>query len=146
VVSGHHGDLVYAAASATTGRGTLVVVASRHADAGLGPASRWFVNRRRECAAGRGGGPHPRPPPVRLVRQVDAAARRIAGGELATRLLSRRRAHRRAVRSRPLGQRHGRRAAAAATSSSTPPVDLPRPRTPLTSIRGYAEAISDGAT
>jgi signal transduction histidine kinase len=149
VVSGHHGDLVYAAAAQTTGRGTLVVVASRHADGALGSAARWFVIAAAGSAVlaaivaftlGRR--------LVRPVRQVDDAARRIAGGELTTRLpeppadatdeLSDlvRSVNAMAAelqRSRDLDQQF-------LLSISH---DL---RTPLTSIRGYAEAISDHAT
>jgi signal transduction histidine kinase len=149
VVSGHHGDLVYAAAAQATGRGTLVVVASRHADGAVGSAARWFVLAAAGSAVlaavvavtlGRR--------LVRPVRQVDDAARRIAGGELATRLPEPRADAKdelsdlvRSVnamatelqRSRDLEQQF-------LLSISH---DL---RTPLTSIRGYAEAISDHAT
>jgi two-component system sensor histidine kinase BaeS len=149
VVSGHHGDLVYAAAAQATGRGTLVVVASRHADAGLGPAARWFVLAAAISAAlatvvaltlGRR--------LVRPVRQVDDAARRIAGGEFATRLPD-----------PPLTAND--ELADLVRSVNAMAAELQRSRdleqqfllsishdlrTPLTSIRGYAEAISDGAT
>jgi len=149
VVSGHHGDLVYAAASQATTRGTLVVVASRHADAGLGPAGRWFVLAAAGSALlaaivaftlGRR--------LVRPVRQVDDAARAIAGGELTTRLPD-----------PPAGATDELsdlvRSVNAMATELQRSHDLEQQfllsishdlRTPLTSIRGYAEAISDGAT
>jgi two-component system sensor histidine kinase BaeS len=149
IVSGHHGDLVYAAAPSATSRGTIVVVASRRADAGLGPAGRWFVLAAAVSAAvaavvaftlGRR--------LARPVRQVDEAARAIAGGAFSTRLPE------------PPSGAHDELAqlvrsinamAAALERSQTLEQqfllsvshDL---RTPLTSIRGYAEAIRDGAT
>jgi two-component system, OmpR family, sensor kinase len=145
-VSGHHGNLVYAAAAQPTARGTLVVVATRRADAGLGPAGRWFViaaigssllaaivavtlGRRL----------------VRPIRQIDAAARSIAGGELATRLPEPDAHHTDELSDLV----HSVNAMAAELQRSR---DLEQQfllsvshdlRTPLTSIRGYAEAISD---
>jgi signal transduction histidine kinase len=149
VVSGHHGDLVYAAAAQATGRGTLVVVASRHADGGLGRAARWFVVAAAASAVlatvvaltlGRR--------LVRPVRQVDDAARRIAGGELATRLPD-----------PPAGATDELsdlvRSVNAMAAELQRSRDLEQQfllsishdlRTPLTSIRGYAEAISDNTT
>jgi two-component system sensor histidine kinase BaeS len=149
VVSGHHGDLVYAAAAQPTGAGTLVVVASRHVDGGLGRAARWFFVAAAGSAVlatvvavtlGRR--------LVRPVRQVDDAARRIAGGELDTRLPD-----------PPAGATDELsdlvRSVNAMADELQRSRDLERQfllsishdlRTPLTSIRGYAEAISDGAT
>ena len=145
-VSGHHGNLVYAAAAAPTSRGTLVVAASRRADAGLGQAGRWFfvaalgsallaavvaVTLGRRLA--------------RPIRQIDAAARSIAGGELATRLPE-------------PAARDTDEVADLIRSVNAMAAELQRSRdleqqfllsishdlrTPLTSIRGYAEAISD---
>jgi signal transduction histidine kinase len=149
VVSGHHGDLVYAAAPSSTSRGTIVVVASRRADVGLGPAGRWFVFAAAVSAAlaaivaftlGRR--------LARPVRQADEAARAIAGGAFSTRLpepapgatdeLAQ------LVRSinamaAELERSHALEQQFLLSISH----DL---RTPLTSIRGYAEAIRDGAT
>jgi two-component system sensor histidine kinase BaeS len=123
-----------------------VVVASRRADAALGQAGRWFL------VAALGSALLAAAVAITLgrrlarpIRQIDAAARRIAGGELATRLpepavddtdeLSDliRSVNAMAAelqRSRDLEQQF-------LLSVSH---DL---RTPLTSIRGYAEAISD---
>ncbi|HKA03456.1 MAG TPA: HAMP domain-containing sensor histidine kinase, partial [Acidimicrobiales bacterium] len=149
IVSGHHGDLVYAAAPRSTTRGTLVVVASRQADAGLGPAGRWFVVAAAISAVlaaivaltlGRR--------LARPVRQVDEAARAIAGGAFSTRLPE-----------PPSGASD--ELADLVRSINAMAAELERSqtleqqfllsvshdlRTPLTSIRGYAEAIRDGAT
>jgi two-component system sensor histidine kinase BaeS len=149
IVSGNHGDLVYAAAPRATSRGTLVVVASRRADAGLGPAGRWFVVAAAISAVlaavvaltlGRR--------LARPVRQVDDAARAIAGGAFSTRLPE-----------PPAGSTD--ELAELVRSINAMAAELERShaleqqfllsvshdlRTPLTSIRGYAEAIRDGAT
>jgi signal transduction histidine kinase len=149
IVSGHHGDLVYAAAPSATTRGTLVVVASRRAEAGLGPAGRWFVVAAAISAVlaavvaltlGRR--------LARPVRQVDDAARAIASGAFSTRLPE-----------PPAGATD--ELAELVRSVNAMAAELERSqtleqqfllsvshdlRTPLTSIRGYAEAIRDGAT
>ena len=146
-VSGHHGDLVYAAAAAPTGTG--------HAGrGGQSPrrhrprAGRPLVRRRRhrERAAGRRRGRHPRAapgapdppdrrrrPPHRRRRAGDPVARagdRPDTDELSDLIRSVNAMAAELQRSRDLEQQF-------LLSISH---DL---RTPLTSIRGYAEAISD---
>jgi two-component system sensor histidine kinase BaeS len=146
--SGNDGDLVFAAAPIELPKNrTGVIVLSQEANAGLGPAARYFVLAAISSAllallaavlVGRR--------VTRPIKAASAATTRIAAGELSTRLpdhtgrsdelaeLSRNvNGMARALeRSRALEQQF-------LLSVSH---DL---RTPLTSIRGYAEAISDGA-
>jgi two-component system sensor histidine kinase BaeS len=148
-VSGHNGNLVYAASSAPLSEGYLVAVVTRHANSGLATAGRWFVVAAL-AALGIGvlvavtlGRRIAKP-----VREADAAAHRIAAGEFSTRL--------------PEPSRRADDELADLTRSiNTMAASLERSqgleqqfllsishdlRTPLTSIQGYADAITDGAT
>jgi two-component system sensor histidine kinase BaeS len=148
-VSGSHGNLVYAATASPVDSGHLAVVITRKAQTGLAAASRWFLIAAIVAVAvgaivaitlGRR--------LVKPVREADAAAHRIAAGELSTRL----------PEPRPgatdelsdLARSINAMAASLERSKTLEQQfllsishDL---RTPLTSIRGYAEAITDGAT
>ena len=149
IVSGHHGGLVYAAAPASTSRGTIVVVASRRADVGFGSAGRWFLFAAAVSAVlaavvaftlGRR--------LARPIRQVDEAAGAIAAGAFSTRLPE-----------PPAGARDELAELVRAINAMAAELERSHTleqqfllsishdlRTPLTSIRGYAEAIRDGAT
>src|SRR3954447_9634804 len=154
--SGNHGSLVYAATAAsvtvTRTRGTTsnvlaVVVITRKADPLLRPATRWFLLAALATlaigalVAWRLGRRMTKP-----LRQVEEATRQIATGDLSTRL--------------PAPDRGtDDELAALMQSINTMAEALERSRgveqqfllsvshdlrTPLTSIRGYAEAITDG--
>ena len=145
-ITGNHGSLVYAAAPAQVSRAILpVVVLTRQADPLLRPATGWFLlaaaltlalgsivawSLSRRLA--------------RPLQQAEDATRRIASGDLSTRVPD------------PGG---GDELAVLARSINTMAAGLERSRgveqqfllsvshdlrTPLTSIRGYAEAIADG--
>jgi len=150
-ISGAHGDLVWAAAPQPVNRSTGVAVVTASVSTELSTAAKWFVvaavatlvlgavvavwlGRRL----------------ARPVREASEAAQRIAGGDLATRL---------PVADEPKGG--GDELDELARSINTMAAALERARTldqqfllsishdlrtPLTSIRGYAEAIGDGAT
>jgi two-component system sensor histidine kinase BaeS len=144
--SGRKGDLVYAAAPATTTRGTVVAVLTRRVQ-GFGVATGWFLLAALMAVAlsavvavtlGRR--------LTRPIRQIDDATRRIAAGELSTRLPD------------PPATAHDE-LTDLARSVNVMATNLQRSqgleqqfllsvshdlRTPLTSIRGYAEAIHDG--
>jgi two-component system OmpR family sensor kinase len=149
-VSGAHGSLVYAAsASKMPTGGSLVAVVTREADTGLRPAARWFVLAGFiTVALGAGVAVLLGRRLTRPVREVDDAAHRIAAGELSTRL-----PEPPANATDELADLVRSINAMAASLERSRGVehqfllsvshDL---RTPLTSIRGYAEAISDGAT
>jgi signal transduction histidine kinase len=145
--SGARGDLVWAAAPAATTNGTAVAVVTAEARADLSTAVKWFlVAALATLVLGVGlafllGRRLGRP-----VREASEAAHRIAGGDLATRLPE------------PAGG--GDELAELARSINAMAAGLERARTldqqfllsishdlrtPLTSIRGYAEAIADGA-
>jgi signal transduction histidine kinase len=148
VQSGNDGDLVFAAAPLDLQQGrTGVIVLSQQASAGLGPAARYFVVAAFASAlvamlaavlVGRR--------VTRPIRAASAATTRIAAGELSTRLPER------SGRGDELAElsRHVNGMAEALERSRaleqqfllSVSHDL---RTPLTSIRGYAEAIADGA-
>jgi two-component system sensor histidine kinase BaeS len=151
-VSGNHGSLVYAASAATvTVRSEpvlAVVVVTRRADPLLRPAVGWFLLAALltlaigALVAWRLGRRLARP-----LRQAEEATRRIAAGDLSTRL--------------PAGSGSGHdELESLMTSINAMAAELERSRglerqfllsvshdlrTPLTSIRGYAEAITDGA-
>lgn len=148
VESGNDGDLVYAAAPLDLQQGrTGVIVLSQQASAGLGPAARYFVLAAIASAVvallaavlvGR-----------RVTRPIKAASEattRIAAGELSTRLPEHTgRSDELAELSRNVnGMAEALERSRALEQQFLLSVshDL---RTPLTSIRGYAEAISDGA-
>jgi two-component system sensor histidine kinase BaeS len=148
-VSGNNGSLVYAASAEPVPTGHLVAVVTRKADAGLRAAGRWFflaaaiavivsavvaVLLSRRIA--------------RPVRDADAAAHRIAAGELSTRLPEPPASA--ADELADLVRSINAMAASLERSKALEQQfllsvshDL---RTPLTSIQGYAEAITDGAT
>lgn len=143
--AGWDGDLVWAAAPVELPRGTQVVVLTRDAGGGLRTGGRWFVAAAAVALAaamavalslGR-----------RLtepVRAVQRATAQLAGGDLSARVEV---------------PRGGDELTALAQSVNTMAGELERARglerqfllsishdlrTPLTSIRGYAEAIADG--
>ncbi len=148
VVSGRRGGLVFAAAPAATTRGDFAVVLTRRPSSSFRPAAGWFL--RSSIAALLLAGLVAVTLSRRLtkpLREATEATRRIANGELSTRIPVPRRARSDELvelthsintmvatlqRSQTLEQRF-------LLSVSH---DL---RTPLTSIRGYAEAIADGA-
>jgi signal transduction histidine kinase len=149
VTSDHRGDLVFAAAPFSLPEDRLgVIVLTQEANAGLGPAARYFIVASVASAligllaailVGRR--------VTRPIKAASAATTRIADGELGTRL------------PRPAGRdddelvelsRHVNEMAETLERSRSLEQqfllsvshDL---RTPLTSIRGFAEAIADGA-
>jgi two-component system, OmpR family, sensor kinase len=149
VVSGHQRGLVYAAAPSRSARGTAVVVLTRETNAIQRPAFGWFLVASAITLVAAAlvavwlGRRLTRP-----VREAAQATHRIADGDLATRLPD-----------PPPGDRD--ELAELARSINRMAGELERSRgleqqfllsvshdlrTPLTSIRGYAEAISDGAT
>jgi two-component system sensor histidine kinase BaeS len=149
VVSGHHRSLVYAAAPIPGPRGTTVVlVLTRRADAGLRFATTWFLwSAAAVVVLGVGVALALSRRLTRPIRDADAATRRIAAGELSTRIAE--------------DPRHDDEMGNLVRSINTMAATLERSkgleqqfllsvshdlRTPLTSIRGYAEAITDGAT
>jgi two-component system sensor histidine kinase BaeS len=149
VVSGHHRSLVYAAAPIATNRGTtIVLILTRRADAGLRFATTWFLwSGAVVVVLGVGVALGLSRRLTRPIRDADAATRRIAAGELSTRIAE--------------DPRHDDELANLVRSINTMAATLERSkgleqqflmsvshdlRTPLTSIRGYAEAITDGAT
>ncbi|MFN8023145.1 MAG: HAMP domain-containing sensor histidine kinase [Acidimicrobiales bacterium] len=148
VESGNDGDLVYAAAPLDLQQGrTGVIVLSQQASAGLGPAARYFVVAALASAivavlaaflVGRR--------VTRPIKAASAATTRIAAGELSTRLPEHSgRSDELAELSRNVnGMAEALERSRALEQQFLLSVshDL---RTPLTSIRGYAEAISDGA-
>ncbi len=147
-ISGAKGDLVFAAAPASVNRSTVVVVLTREVS-GFGPATGWFMLAAVVTIAlsalvavtlGRR--------LTRPIREADDATRRIAAGELSTRLAE------------PAPGRNDE-LADLARSVNVMAENLERLqaleqqfllsishdlRTPLTSIRGYAEAIQDGVS
>jgi signal transduction histidine kinase len=147
-LSGAHGDLVWAAAPQQLRNSTAVAVVTANATADLSTAAKWFlVAAVATLVLGAG---------VALwlgrrlglpVREASEAAHRIAGGDLATRL---------PVADGPPGDELDE----LSRSINAMAAELERARTldqqfllsishdlrtPLTSIRGYAEAIADGA-
>jgi two-component system sensor histidine kinase BaeS len=149
--SGADGSLVYAAAPVPRPRTTLVAVVTREASPGLASAARWFLLAAAATIVlgivvavvlGRR--------LARPVREASATARRIADGELSARLPE-----------PSAGMAGGDELTDLAHAVNTMAAGLERSkeaerqfllsvshdlRTPLTSIRGYAEAIADGAT
>jgi two-component system, OmpR family, sensor kinase len=149
VVSGHHRSLVYAAAPIPGARGnTVVLVLTRRADAGLRFATTWFLwSAAVVVVLGFGVALALSRRLTRPLRDAEAATRRIAAGELSTRIAE--------------DPRHDDELANLVRSINSMAATLERSkgleqqfllsvshdlRTPLTSIRGYAEAITDGAT
>ncbi len=146
-VSGRRGDLVWVADPALVGSRTIVTVVTRHAGSGVADAAGWFllasfltllVGAMVAVLVGRR--------MARPVRQADEAARRIAAGELDARVPVP--AGRTSDELVELAQSVNSMAATLERSKGLEQQfllsvshDL---RTPLTSIRGYAEAIGDG--
>ena len=149
IVSGNQGDLVFAAApTPLTGRTQLVVVITRRANSGLAASLRTFllaaiatlaIGASAALVLGR--------KLTAPIRRASVAATRIAHGELSTRLVQ------------PASSEHDE-VAELTRSINSMAVELDRSRTleqqfllsithdlrtPLTSIRGYADAIRDGA-
>ena len=149
VVSGHRGRLVWAAAGQTRPASTVVVVVTRRSGNGLAGATRWFLlSAAGTIALGAVVAARLSRRLTRPVKAADEAARRIAAGELGAR-----------VAEPPADQQD--ELADLARSINAMADHLQRSqgleqsflmsvshdlRTPLTSIRGYAEAITDGAT
>ena len=148
VTSGRRGRLVYAAASADLpGGGRIVAVLTERSGGGLASARKWFalasaiVLALSIIAAFLVGRRLTRP-----IRDVEAATRRITGGELSTRLDMPPRHHVdevsdlvRSINSMAESLQRSKGVEQQFLMSISH--DL---RTPLTSIRGYAEAINDG--
>jgi signal transduction histidine kinase len=146
--SGAHGDLVWAAAPQPVANSTAVAVVTATASADLSTATTWFVVAAAVTLVlgaaiavwlGRR--------LARPVREASAAAHRIADGDLATRLPAKAAGEgdeldelSRAVNSMAASLERARTLDQQFLLSISH--DL---RTPLTSIRGYAEAIGDGA-
>jgi len=140
---------VFAAAPAAPGRATTAVaVVTRQADAGLAVVNRWFlVAALFTLALGVGASVLVGRRLARPVRRAGAAARHIAGGDLTTRLPEPAPEHRdelselaRSINAMATGLERAKVLDQQFLLSISH--DL---RTPLTSIRGYAEAIADGA-
>ncbi len=153
-VSGHHGQLVWAAVLvprpvpiADGGSINLVVVLTRDAPAGVGAAALWFGIASAVTivialiAALRLGRRIARP-----LQQTEGVTRRIARGDLEARV--------------PVPEKEGPELVSLANSVNQMAASLAKAqgaqrqflmsvshdlRTPLTSVRGFAEAISDGA-
>jgi signal transduction histidine kinase len=152
-VSGHHGRLAWAALAFSPpvpviGTQTLVVVLTREAPEGVGSAAEWFGLASlltvivALVAANRLGHRIARP-----LQQTEAVTRRIATGDLEARV--------------PVNAQEWPELVSLANSVNQMASSLSRAqgtqrqflmsvshdlRTPLTSIRGFAEALSDGAT
>ncbi len=146
-VSGFEGSLAFAGASAETARGTAIVVASRRASNGLRPGIGWFLlSSAVVVALGAAVALSLSRRITRPLREATLATHQIAAGALATRLVE-------PPTSRPdeltdLAQSINAMAEGLERSKGLEQQfllsishDL---RTPLTSIRGYAEAIADG--
>ena len=146
-LSGHDGRTVYALAPAPVGRGALVAVLTRSVDLAPGRAFRWFVlSAALTLVAGAVVAVLLSRALTGRLRAAEAATHRIAAGDLSTRLAA-----------PPEGA--GDELSDLTRSINTMAEGLERSRgleqqfllsvshdlrTPLTSIRGYAEAIGDG--
>jgi signal transduction histidine kinase len=146
--SGAHGDLVWAAAPQAVANSTAVAVVTATASTDLSTATTWFVVAGAvTLVLGAGIAVWLGRRLARPVREASAAAHRIAGGDLATRLPA-------------PADGSGDELDELSRSVNTMAAALERARTldqqfllsishdlrtPLTSIRGYAEAIGDGA-
>jgi len=149
VVSGHRGRLVWAAAGQSRPASTVVIVVTRRSGNGLAGATRWFLL----SAAGTIGlgavvASRLSRRLTQPVKEADEAARRIAAGELSARVAEPPSAQddELADLARSINAMAARLERSQGLEQSflmSVSHDL---RTPLTSIRGYAEAITDGAT
>jgi two-component system, OmpR family, sensor kinase len=146
-VSGHRGRFVWAATSEANSKGTrFIAVITRRTSGGFASAMRWFVLSS-ALVIGLGAlvaltlGRRLTKP----IREAEEAAHRIAGGELSTRLVDRGGTDELSDLARSVNSM----ASSLERSKSVEQQFLMSVshdlRTPLTSIRGYAEAISDGA-
>ncbi|MGD9702440.1 MAG: sensor histidine kinase [Acidimicrobiia bacterium] len=149
IVSGTAGSTVFAAGGLPiTTRITAIVVLTRQADAGLGGSVRWFlIASVLTIAIGAALAWFLGRRLTRPVREASEAAHRIAAGELSTRLPEppARASDELAELVRSVNAMAGALERSKALEQQfllSVSHDL---RTPLTSIRGYAEAISDGA-
>jgi two-component system sensor histidine kinase BaeS len=147
--SGNDGNLVYAAAPAKIGANNLfVVVLSREANAGLGASLRLFLLAAgATLALGIGAALLLGLRITRPIREAAAATHQIAAGQLATRLPEP--AESADDEMADLARSINNMARALERSRAVEQQFLMSVshdlRTPLTSIRGYAEAIADGA-
>jgi signal transduction histidine kinase len=149
VDQGHKGNLVWVAAPVDVRQRTVATVVTRRAESGLSEARVWFLFASLlTLAVGAAVAVVVARRLVRPIREADAAAHRIAAGELATRLPEPSAAAKDELAD--LARAINTMAASLERSKGLEQQfllsvshDL---RTPLTSIRGYAEAISDGAT
>jgi signal transduction histidine kinase len=149
VQHGHRGRFVWAAAPSTAADGRMIVaVLVRKVTNGIQPAWRWFlVSSAAVMALGALVAIDLSRRLTRPIKQADQAARRIAAGELSTRLPEPRddQTDELADLVRSVNSMAGSLQRSKAVEQEfllSISHDL---RTPLTSIRGYAEAISDGA-
>lgn len=148
-ISGHHGSLAYAAAAQTIRRTTVVVVVTAPTSTRVGRAARWFVLAALfTLAAGAVVGVVIGRRLARPVRRVSDAARSIAAGGLSVRLPVPAASRTdelaeldRAINAMAAGLERSRTLDQQFLLSISH--DL---RTPLTSIRGHAEAIVDGVS
>jgi signal transduction histidine kinase len=148
VVSGNHGSLVYAATSVVDAqRGSAVLVLTESSSLDLGPTVRWFLVASAATvllgalvAAGLS---------RRLtqpLREADVATQRIAAGDLSARVPVPHGEDELADLARSINSMAGALERSKGLEQQfllSVSHDL---RTPLTSIRGYAEAIADGTT
>lgn len=146
VVTGTHGDLVFAAAPADRGDSLMAVVLTRRLDSTTEPVGPWFfvlvllTALAAAAVAANLGRRLTRP-----LRHAQTATGRIAGGDLSARV--------------PENPKDGDELAALARSINTMAENLERSRrlerqfllsvshdlrTPLTSIRGFADALAEG--
>ena len=146
-LSGHDGRTVYALAPAPVGQGALVAVLTRSVDLAPGRAFRWFVlSAALTLVAGAVVAVLLSRALTGRLRAAESATHRIAAGDLSTRLAPPRDGARdelsdltRSINTMAEGLERSRGLEQQFLLSVSH--DL---RTPLTSIRGYAEAIADG--
>ncbi|HZN15078.1 MAG TPA: HAMP domain-containing sensor histidine kinase, partial [Acidimicrobiales bacterium] len=145
--SGHHGRLVYAAASTPTPRGRVAVVLTRKLPSAGGGLGFFLIAAALALVIAGVVGDRLGHRIAKPLEKAEAATRRIATGDLDARV--------------PVSDAADPEVASLATSINTMAENLARLRglernfllsvshdlrTPLTSIRGFAEAIADGAT
>ena len=146
VVSGHHGSLVWAATSVVDSRrGSAVLVLTQSSSLDLGPTVRWFLlASAATILLGALVASRLSRRLIQPLRDADTATQRVAAGDLTVRIPVPRRDDELADLARSINSM-------ATTLERSKGLeqqfllsvshDL---RTPLTSIRGYAEAIADG--
>ena len=148
VVSGNHGSLVYAATSVVDARrGSAVLVLTESSSLDLGPTVRWFLLASAATVllgalvAARLSKRLTQP-----LREADIATQRIAAGDLSARVPVPQGDDEVADLARSINSMAGALERSKGLEQQfllSVSHDL---RTPLTSIRGYAEAIADGTT